>query len=109
MMDLLGHVTPDHPPPLRGWSMPSIGRRRIDTCKSRASQSRLTRPPTSSPCRLPDHDSLSYTRKLHHVDGRDQGPLARFHLGSFQTWRSAERRRSLAELVPCFQRHATAV
>jgi putative transposase len=34
------------------WSKMTIGRRRIDTCRSRASQSRQTRPPTPSPCRL---------------------------------------------------------
>ena len=34
------------------WSRTTIGRRRIDTCKSKASRSRPTRPPTSTPCRL---------------------------------------------------------
>ena len=37
-------------------------------------ENQLTRPPTSSPCRLHPgsltNDPLSYTRKLHHIDGR---------------------------------------
>ena len=34
------------------WSTTTIGRRKIATCRSRASQSRPKRPPTSSRCRL---------------------------------------------------------
>ena len=48
----------------------------IPTCRSRASQSQPTRPPTSAVADYTQgsliNDPLSYTRKLHHIDGRDQ-------------------------------------